>query len=135
MEVAGRGPTGLPDRAERLTDRDPSVDHDLVAALPAFDSVVFLSVLHHMMYQHGVDYCRDLMQLVAEKTRKVCFFEMGQSDEHRESWAKAMPDMGPDPHEWIAAFLKESGFSRIEKIGTASSYAGETQRALFAAYR
>ena len=112
-----------------------SVDHDLVRSLPAFDSVVFLSVLHHMMYQHGVDYCRELMKLVAEKTQKVCIFEMGQSDEHEESWAKDMPDMGPDPHKWIADFLADVGFSRVEKIGEASSFLGETQRALFAAYK
>lgn len=112
-----------------------SVDHELVRFLPKFDSVVFLSVLHHMMYQNGVDYCAELMGLIADRTQKVCFFEMGQSDEHTQSWAKDMPDMGADPHEWIASFLKDAGFSRVDKIGTTSSYGGETQRALFAAHR
>lgn len=110
------------------------VEHRLVEGLPAFDAVVFLSVLHHMMYQHGVEYCQSLMKLVHAKTAKVCLFEMGQSDEHKESWAKDMPDMGSDPHAWIADFLTEAGFSKVEKIGTTSSYAQESERALFAAY-
>ncbi len=111
-----------------------SVAHELVEAMPVFESVNFLSVLHHMMYQHGVDYCRSLMKLVRERTSKVCFFEMGQSDEFKESWAKDMPDMGADPHQWIHDFLLEAGFASADKISTAPSYAGEVQRALFAAY-
>jgi SAM-dependent methyltransferase len=110
------------------------VDETLLEGLPVFDAVIFLSVIHHMMYQEGVEYARRILRLVASKTGKVCFFEMGQSDEHKESWAKKMPDMGPDPHEWVKAFALENGFSRAEKLSVASSFAGETSRALFALY-
>jgi cyclopropane fatty-acyl-phospholipid synthase-like methyltransferase len=110
------------------------VDEELLEALPKFDAVIFLSVLHHMMYQEGVDYARRILRLVAAKTGKVCLFEMGQSDEHKESWASKMPDMGGDPHEWVRRFVLENGFSRADKISQARSFAGETQRALFAAY-
>lgn len=110
------------------------VDENLLEALPKFDAVIFLSVIHHMMYQEGVDYARRILQAVAAKTGKVCFFECGQSDEHKESWAKKMPDMGPDPHEWIRRFALDNGFSRAEKLSTQSSFAKETSRALFALY-
>jgi cyclopropane fatty-acyl-phospholipid synthase-like methyltransferase len=110
------------------------VDETLLEALPRFDAVIFLSVIHHMMYQEGVDYARRILQLVAARTGKVCFFEMGQSDEHKESWAKKMPDMGPDPHEWVRRFALDNGFSRAEKLAQASSFAKETSRALFALY-
>ena len=110
------------------------VDETLLEGLPKFDAVIFLSVIHHMMYQQGVEYAQRILRRVAEKTGKVCFFEMGQSDEHKESWAKKMPDMGPDPHEWVRRFALENGFSKAEKISQASSFAGETSRALFALY-
>jgi hypothetical protein len=45
-----------------------------------------------------------------------------------------MPDMGPNPHEWVQAFALENGFSRAEKLSVASSFAHETKRALFALY-
>jgi cyclopropane fatty-acyl-phospholipid synthase-like methyltransferase len=110
------------------------VDEGLLESMPKFDAVIFLSVIHHMMYQHGMEYAQRILRLVASKTGKVCFFEMGQSDEHKESWAKQMPDMGADPHEWVRRFALENGFSRADKLSQASSFAGETSRALFALY-
>jgi cyclopropane fatty-acyl-phospholipid synthase-like methyltransferase len=104
---------------------------DLADRLPELDAVVFLSVLHHIMYQQGQDYCRDLLTRLRRKMRKVMVFEMGQSDEHLETWAKKMPDMGSDPHAWIADFVRSAGFSRVEKIGEARSYKREVDRALF----
>jgi len=110
------------------------VDETLLEGLPKFDAVIFLSVLHHMMYQNGIDYAARILQLVAARTAKVCLFEMGQADEHKESWATRMPDMGSDPHRWIADFALANGFARVEKIAAAASFAGETERALFACY-
>jgi SAM-dependent methyltransferase len=110
------------------------VDEALLEGLPKFDAVIFLSVIHHMMYEKGVEYAERILKLVASKTGKVCFFEMGQSDEHKESWAKKMPDMGSDPHEWVRRFALANGFSKAEKLSQASSFAKETSRALFALY-
>jgi cyclopropane fatty-acyl-phospholipid synthase-like methyltransferase len=109
------------------------VTPELLDGLPKFDGVVFLSVLHHIMYQKGVEHCRGLMERLARKTGKALIFEMGQSDEHKESWAKNMPDMGSDPHAWIAEFLRAAGYASVEKIGEAESYLRETRRALFKA--
>ena len=44
-----------------------------------------------------------------------------------------MPDMGADPHAWIADLLRSCGFSTVEKIGEAQSYKREVNRALFKA--
>jgi len=110
------------------------VEENLLEGLPTFDAVVFLSVLHHMMYERGVEYAERILRLVAQRTSKVCFFEMGQSDEHKEPWAKKMPDMGSDPHEWVRSFALANGFSKAEKLSEARSFAGETSRALFALY-
>jgi hypothetical protein len=109
------------------------VTPELADRLPQVDALVFLSVLHHIMYQKGEQHCRDLLRRLAAKTRKVMLFEMGQSDEHLESWAAKMPDMGRDPHAWIAELLRSSGFKTVEKIGEAQSYKREVNRALFKA--
>jgi cyclopropane fatty-acyl-phospholipid synthase-like methyltransferase len=109
------------------------VTPELVTALPRFDAVIFLSVLHHIMYEKSPEYAREIITGLAKKTNKVMIFEMGQSDEHLESWAKKIPDMGSDPHAWIAEYLRSAGFSHVEKIGEASSYMQEVNRAMFKA--
>jgi O-antigen chain-terminating methyltransferase len=111
-----------------------SVSPDFIDAIPRFDAVIFLSVLHHLLYQQGLDYCKDILKRLHEKTGKVMLFEMGQSDEKKESWATQVPDMGPDPHEWIVNLLLECGWSKAEKIALAPSYGGEVDRAVFAVY-
>lgn len=110
------------------------VEPDFIDSLPTFDAVIFLSVLHHLLYQQGLDYCRDILTKLHAKVGKVMFFEMGQSDEHKESWASKVPDMGADPHKWIEQLVLDCGFSKAEKIALAPSYAGEIQRAVFAVY-
>lgn len=110
-----------------------AITPDLVAAMPRFDAVVFLSVLHHIMYERSLDEARAIMTGLVAKVGKVLIFEMGQSDEHLESWADKIPDMGPDPHCWVADFLRQAGFSTVDKIGEESSYAREVKRAIFKA--
>ncbi len=109
------------------------INLELIEALPRFDAAVFLSVLHHIMYRRGLDHCRRLLSALARKLDKVMVFEMGQSNEHLEKWAAKLPDMGEDPHRWIADFLRSSGFSMVEKIAEAPSYKREVNRALFKA--
>lgn len=110
-----------------------AVDEGLLDAMPVFDTVIFMSVLHHIMYTRGVEHSALLLKALHAKVGKFLVFEMGQSNEHRERWATQLPDMGDDPHAWIADFLRRAGFSEIEKIGLTSSYKGEVQRALFKA--
>ena len=105
----------------------------LADTLPAVDAVVFMSVLHHIMADEGEEHCRDLLRRIRRKTRKVLLFEMGQSDEHLERWAPKLPDMGADPHAWIAELLRSSGFATVEKVAEARSYRHEVKRALFEA--
>ena len=109
------------------------IDRELVDSLPKFDGVIFLSVLHHIMYEKSPEYAREIITRIAKKTNKVMIFEMGQSDEHMERWAKLIPDMGSNPHQWIADYLTSAGFSRVEKITEARSYMGEVNRAVFKA--
>jgi O-antigen chain-terminating methyltransferase len=107
---------------------------EFLRKLPTFDIVIFLSVLHHVMYEHGVDYARDFMKLIREKTAKSLIFDMGQSNEIGMKWAPLLPDMGPDPQEWIAGFLRSCGFSEVIKMGETDAYKSNVSRAVFVAH-
>jgi hypothetical protein len=106
---------------------------EFLRKLPQFDVVVFLAVLHHVMYEHGVDHARELMSGIRMKTRKVLVFEMGQSNEKSNAWASQLPDMGSEPQQWIRDFLLSCGFSSAEKVGETDAYQSSTRRSIFLA--
>jgi len=110
------------------------VSLESVDALPIFDVILLLSVAHHIMFSFGEDYCREFIKQLRGHTRKALIFEMGQSDETSAAWAKALPDMGDDPHEWIRKFLLSCGYRDVVKIATTKSYFGDRDRAMFIAY-
>ena len=107
------------------------VDQGFLDKLPSFDLVIFMSVLHHIMYRKGEDYCRQILQKLRAKIGKAMIFEMGQSDESFHDWSKQLPDMGTDPHMWIEKFLLSCGFSHVTKIGESDSYRSGRKRAIF----
>ena len=104
---------------------------EFVGKLPPFDAIIFMSVLHHIMYERGIDYARDYMKGLHAITRKFLIFDMGQSNETENQWAALLPDMGSDPHAWVADFLRSAGFSGVEKLVETDAYQGATKRALF----
>jgi hypothetical protein len=104
---------------------------ELISRLPIHDIVLFQSVLHHMMYSRGTDYAREILVRLRSKIGKIMIFDMGQSDETVNAWAKDLPDMGSSPHSWIEEFLKSAGYTSVEKLGDTDSYRSATQRALF----
>ncbi len=119
---------------EKITNASFSqsvIDEHLLDKLPRFDLVIFMSVMHHMMYKNGENYCRLILQKLRPKIGKAMIFEMGQSDEHMHEWSRKLPDMGPNPHEWIKRFLLSCGFSNAEKIGESDSFRSGRRRAIF----
>lgn len=109
------------------------VNKELIGKLPKFDVLVFMSVMHHMMYSLGEEYCKNILIELRKKVNKVMIFEMGQSNELKNKWAKLLPDMGENPHEWIKKLLLSVGFSKVEKIGESDSYNKDQNRAIFKA--
>jgi O-antigen chain-terminating methyltransferase len=107
---------------------------EFLGKLPTFDTVILLSVLHHVMYEHGVDYARDFLRRIRERTAKSLIFDMGQSNEVAMEWAPLLPDMGANPHDWIAEFIRSCGFSEVIKAGETDSYKSSVRRAVFVAH-
>ena len=110
-----------------------NVTMEFLRKLPRFDVVIFLAVLHHVMYEHGLDYAREYMRCIHEKTAKALVFEMGQSNESGMEWASSLPDMGPNPHEWIVEFLLSCGFTEVQKAGETDAYHSNVHRGVFVA--
>ena len=105
-----------------------------IEQLPDFDCVIFLSVLHHVMYEKGFDEALLLLKCIKKKTRKVLFFDMGQSNEITQPWSSKLPNMGENPSIWIKDLLIKAGFTTIEELGVTDSYRTSTQRNFYAAY-
>jgi cyclopropane fatty-acyl-phospholipid synthase-like methyltransferase len=103
----------------------------LLSRLPISDVVLFQSVLHHIMYNKGIDYAREIMVSLRPKVGKVLIFDMGQSDETTNKWASSLPDMGKNPHVWIQDFLRSAGYPSVEKLEDTDSYRSATKRAVF----
>ena len=106
-------------------------DLEIIEKLPKFDMIILMSVLHHIMYSRGKEYCREFVSRLRTKMEKIMIFEMGQSNEVKNEWAKKLPDMGNDPSKWIADFLISCGFSKVVKIGETDSYKKDKNRTIF----
>lgn len=119
---------------ERAGSMLAELSPDLLARMPVFDMTIFLSVLHHVMYEKGLDYSRAMLVAIREKTRKVMVFDMGQSNETSNDWAGLLPDMGDEPEHWIHDFLLSAGFSRAERIGEFDAYRTTVHRIVFSAF-
>lgn len=109
------------------------IDLAFLEKLPRFDVVIFLSVLHHVMYEHGENYARTLMTSIHGLTGKCLVFDMGQSTETSHAWSKLLPNMLPDAATWITNFLKSAGFTTIEIAGDTDAYKSDERRHLFIA--
>jgi cyclopropane fatty-acyl-phospholipid synthase-like methyltransferase len=123
----------LLDGVKRAAFAFGTIDRALLDSLPIFDVVIFLSVMHHVIYEHGVEYGRALLTAIRERTRKFLVFDMGQSNEIKNEWAKLLPEMGTDPGIWIAGFLRSAGYSEVSKLGETDSYRNDAGRSVFVA--
>ena len=65
-----------------------------IGVLPAADTVLFLSLWHHFVRQHGLEAATAMSSALWERTRKVLFFDTGEL-EMPESFG--LPSMTPSP--------------------------------------
>ena len=87
-----------------------------VVAVPAADCVLCLSVWHHFVRYHGLDTATEMLRTIWARTRKVLFFDTGESEMTPEY---RLPAMTPDARSWLTDYLTETcAGSRIEHLGT-----------------
>lgn len=110
-----------------------NIDIDLLDRLPKQDVFICLSLVHHIMYEHGYDYALEFMKKLKKLTNKALFFEMGHSEEKKMKWASELPDMSPDVDKWIEEFLHKAGYKEVSIINKSASYRHDSERALYIA--
>jgi len=111
-----------------------NVDGQFCKKLPTVDVTIFLSVFHHIVRQFGIETATHLVQELMGKTKKVLFFETGQSNETNTSWAKYLPEMGPNPQLWIENYFISLGALRVNYLGDYETHLSPIKRSLFAVY-
>jgi hypothetical protein len=108
------------------------IDFDFISKMPAFNTIINLSLFHHWVKRYGFDHSQDMMKGLAQKC-DCMIFETGQSTEAGSQWPEILTFMGSDPEQWIEGFLKEIGFTSVENIGTFSTGLTQTKRFVFVA--
>jgi hypothetical protein len=107
-----------------------------VGTLPVSDCVVCLSIWHHFVRIHGLTEATTMLETIWQQTRKVMFFDTGESEMTPDY---ELPPMTPDPRSWLAGYLARAcPGSRIEHLGRHGAFdpcGNPCQRNLFAVIR
>ena len=112
------------------TFRNIALMPETAESFEAVDYTLCLAVFHHVIYYHGLSVAQELVPVLRNKTRKKLYFEIGQSNEPVEPWAKHMPDMGTDPPIWIMDFLRSGGFEDVKVLGLVPTHVSDVPRYL-----
>jgi len=107
-----------------------------VVTLPASDCVVCLSIWHHFVRNHGLGNATAMLEAIWRQTRKVLFFDTGESEMTPDY---RLPAMTPDPRSWLADYLEQTcPGARIEHLGRHGAFdpsGSPCERNLFAVIR
>lgn len=76
-----------------------------VDLLPSADAVLFLSLWHHLVLAHGLEHATGMLSAIWERSRKLMFFDTGESEMPPEY---GLPAMTPTPREWLAGYLADA---------------------------
>jgi hypothetical protein len=107
-----------------------------VVTLPVADCVLCLSIWHHFVRIHGLSEATAMLETIWQHTRKVMFFDSGESE---MTSGYGLPAMMPDSRSWLAGYLARTcPGSRIEHLGRHGAFdpsGNPCQRNLFAVIR
>lgn len=121
-----------------VSHRNVYLGPDTIDRLPNVDVTIFFSLWHHLCHEYGFEAGKDMLTTVLERTRMVCFFETGQTNEKRTrytEWLDSLPAMEPDPRTWLSELLRDCGAVKVASIGqTGTPHLGGQPRELFAAF-
>ncbi len=103
----------------------------MVRALPQFDAVLCLSVLHHVIRAFGIATAEQFLRALASRVNKVLIFEVGTADE--TSWTPFLPELNQGQETFVTQLLTRCGFHNVQVIAESAAFHRETQRLLFTA--
>jgi 2-polyprenyl-3-methyl-5-hydroxy-6-metoxy-1,4-benzoquinol methylase len=123
----------LHDGAGKVAVLQAMLSPEDIESLPAFDLVLCLSVVHHVMRQGGVEGARAFLRALATRTRKAMLFEMGTSEEKALQWTGVLPDMPRGQEAFVSELLASAGFLNIRPVVETPGLRGDAARILFVA--
>jgi len=90
---------------------------ETILGLPTVDVVSCMSIFHHWAGKnHDLEYANQIMIEIAKRTKKMLFFDTGQSNENA-TWSEKIDFMKPSPKKWIQGYLNDLGFSQVIHLG------------------
>ena len=104
-----------------------------VRAIPQFDMIACMSLLHHVIYRDGFGEAKALLREIAKKATKCMVFDMGGPDEDANAWASSLSMLAGDVDANIASLLAECGFRNIRLLGHTTGYKTSALRGMFIA--
>lgn len=106
---------------------------DNLELLPAADAVLFLSLWHHFVREHGFQTATEMLRAIWDRTGRVMFFDTGEN-EMPPSFG--LPAMEPDAQTWLSRFLAETcSGAEVHHLGKHGAFDAEgepAERNLFA---
>jgi hypothetical protein len=104
--------------------------------LPQADCILFLSVWHHLVREGGLGGATSFLQQTWQHTRRIMFFETGESEEFRGA-GFGLPEMLPDTRQWLRSYLTATcAEGAVSYLGAHPSGSGSSAtRNLFAIKR
>jgi SAM-dependent methyltransferase len=123
----------LHDGLERTAVMQARLDPEAIRALPRFDVVLCLSVVHHLMRQGGMAAAEAFVGALATRVEKALIFEIGTSDEKELAWSEALPAMPAGQEAFVRGLLEGAGLTEVRVIAETPGLKGDAPRLLFAA--
>jgi cyclopropane fatty-acyl-phospholipid synthase-like methyltransferase len=121
----------LHDRVPRAATVRAFMTPEAIRGLPAFDAVLCLSVLHHVIRGFGIGVAEQFLHALATRVGKVLVFEIGTADE--SSWTPFLPEQSQAQETFVRELLERAGFRNVRVIAESAAYHREVQRLLFVA--
>ena len=109
---------------------------DALDLIPPAECVLFLSLWHHVVREHGLAMAGDVLRAIWARTGRVLFFDTGEDEMPPEF---RLPPMTPDARTWLEARLRaDCPGGRVEHLGLHRAFDAEgrpCERNFFAVLR
>ena len=108
---------------------DINIEH--INNIPNFNTVIFMSVFHHLVYNLGKDTAIKILEIICKKTDKNLIFDTGHINEGNFKWTDSIYFIGEDYEKWFRSFFLQNGFKNFTVIGQFPTNISKNKRKLF----
>jgi len=109
-----------------------TITSEFIKLLPKFDTILYLSVHHHIAANSGVKKANDLLVKIFKNCEKTMFFETAIKNEQSKSWHKGYEkNLKNITEKSIKSLFLKQGCKKFEILGYTESYNKGFKRPLF----